>query len=114
MTSSSTYDFNPAISNLTLVAFGRIQIRRAEITAQHLADAELEGNFAQQNIANRQPLLWRQEIFEIPLIQGTIEYALPVRLVAIRDAYVSLTQNSVTTDRSIWPLSPLEYDTLAN
>jgi hypothetical protein len=114
MTSTGTYAFNPAISNLTLLAFGRIQIRRTEITPQHLADADLESNLTQQAIASRQPNLWRQEVFEIDLAQADEEYDLPARMIAIRDAYISTTINSVTTDRVVWPLSPSEYDALPN
>jgi hypothetical protein len=112
MASTGTYAFNPAIANLTLLAFGRIQIRRSEITAQHLADADLETNFTQQAIANRQPNLWRQEIFEIELTEDDEEYDLPARMIAVRDAYIRTTISGVTTDRVVWPLSPSEYDAL--
>lgn len=114
MTATGTYNFNPAISSLTMSAFARIQIRRSEITAEHLADAEIEGNLAQVAMGNRQPLLWRQEIIEIPLLINTVEYALPSRMIAVRDAYQSTTVNGVTTDNVLWPLSPSEYDAIPN
>ena len=114
MASTGLYAFNPAISNLTLLAFGRIQIRRTEITPQHLADADLESNFVQVAMGNRQPILWRQEIVEIPLLISDPEYDLPTRMIAVRDAYISTTISSVTTDNVVWPLSPSEYDALPN
>jgi hypothetical protein len=114
MATTGTYDFNPAVANLTLLAFSRIQIRRTEITAQHLADADLEGNLTQVQMGNRQPLLWRQEIVEIPMLESDDEYDLPTRMIAVRDAYLSTTVSSVTTDRVLWPLSASEYDALPN
>ena len=63
-------------------------------------------------MGNRQPLLWRQEIYEIELEEDDAEYDLPVRMIAIRDAYLTTTVNSVSTDRVVWPLSPSEYDAL--
>lgn len=112
MTATGTYNFGPAIANLTLAAFGRIQIRPPEITAQHLASADVEANLVQVAIGNRQPLLWRQEIFEIELAEDDEEYALPTRLIAIRDAYLTTTVSNVSTDRVVWPLSATEYDAL--
>jgi hypothetical protein len=114
MTSTNTYAFNPAASNLTLVAFSRIGIRRAELTAQHLADADGEGNLLQVEIGNKQPNAWKQELYPIALAQGTATYNLPSRLIAIRDAYLTSSSGGVSTDQIVWPLSTFEYDAQAN
>ena len=42
MTTSSTYAFAPAASDLVLNAFGRLQIRGPELTADHLNNAAME------------------------------------------------------------------------
>ena len=44
MSTSGTYAFAPGSGDLTLAAFARCGIRRAEITTEHMADAYNEGN----------------------------------------------------------------------
>jgi len=114
MTSSSTYAFNPAISNLVMSAYARIGIRRTEITSQHMTDADVESNLVQVGLGNLQPNLWRQEVYPITLVQGTATYTLPDRFIAIRDVYMSVNSNGVTTDRLMWPLSAQDYDSQSN
>lgn len=114
MTATGTYNWNPAASNLTLTALGRIGIRRSEITAQHMADVDNEANLLQVEMSSRVPNMWRQEIYSITLTEGDAEYDLPTRTVGIRDVYMSTTSGGVTTDRVIWGLSASEYDALPN
>lgn len=114
MSTTQSYAYNPAASNLTLIAFGRIGIRRTEITAQHMADADNEANLLQVTLANSQPNLWRSELYQIPLVEGTAAYNLPVRMVAIQALYIATTVSGVSTDRVIWPLSTYEYSALPN
>ena len=108
MVSTGLYNFNPAAGNLTLMAFSRIGLRPAEITAQHMADAETEGNLVQVALGNRQPNLWRNELYSRLLTSGTASYDLPSHFIAIRDAY--LTFDGI--DQAIWPLSTFQYDLL--
>lgn len=108
MASTGTYNFGPAASSLMLTAFNRCLIRRTEITAQHLADAENESNLVQVEFTNRQPNLWTDELYEQELESGTATYTLPARMVAIQAAYLSVDNGSVT-DRILWPLSTFEY-----
>lgn len=114
MASTGTYAYNPAAANLTMVAFARIGLRRTALTAQHLSDAETEGNLLQVEIGNKQPNAWKQELYAIPLVEGTATYTLPSRLIAIRDAYVTITSGGVSTDQIVWALSTYEYDSQAN
>lgn len=109
MASSGTYAFNPATSNLVLVAFSRIGIRRTAITAEHMSDADSEANLVQVEMTNRQPNLWRSELYSQVLTQGTASYTLPARMVAIQAAYLETTNNGQTFDTIIWPLSAYEY-----
>lgn len=112
MATTGTFAFNPATSGLMLSAFARIGIRRTQVTSEHMADADVESNLVQVDMANRQPNLWTDELYEIPLIQGTATYALPARMIAIQAAYISIDSNGVTTDRILWPLSTFEYASL--
>lgn len=114
MTTTATYAWNPAGSNLTLSAFARIGIRRTEITAQHMADALNEANLAQVEISNRIPNLWSKELYTQALTAGTATYTLPSRLVALQTAYVTTTSGGVSTDRLIFPYGVMEYDAIAD
>lgn len=114
MASTGTYSYGPPASSLTLISFGRIGLRRAELTTQHMADADQEGNLLQVELGNRIPNLWRQEIYPITLVQGTAQYNLPGRTVGIRDAYITTSSGGVDQDRVIWPLSASEYDSQSN
>lgn len=109
MTSTGTYAFGPAASNLTLTAFGRIGIRREEIIAEHMADAENEANLLQVKLSNKQPNLWTDELYTQVLTSGTATYALNARLIAIQAAYITIDDGSTPFDRLIWPYSTFEY-----
>ena len=119
MSTSGTYTFaTTAASGLTLVAYGRIGIRRTEITAQHLADAANEANLLQVTISNNQPNLWRSEVYDITLTQGTASYDLPARMVAVQDIYMTTTPTggsaSTSTDRLLFPMTLFEWDAQPN
>jgi len=111
MSSSGSYAFNPAAANLTLVAFGRIGIRRTEITQQHLDDAANEANLVQVKLSNLEPNLWKDELYQVTLTAGTPTYALPQRFIAIQAAYITTqySGSSTSQDRIIWPISTFEY-----
>ena len=110
MASSGTYSWSPSIADLTLNAFARLQIRRPELTTQHLTDAAMEANLLQVDFSNKQPLLWRSELYTQALTASDGNYALPARMIAIIAAYISTDNgDSTTTDRIIGPLSAYEY-----
>lgn len=118
MTTSGTYTFasSPA-SGLTMVAFGRIGLRRTELTVQHLQDAAMEANLLQVSISGNQPNLWRSEVYDITLEEGEAEYDLPARMVAVQDIYLTTTPSGgsadTSTDRVLGALSLFEYDSQA-
>ena len=95
-----------------MTAFGRIGIRRPEITAQHMADAENEANLVQVKLANLQPNLFTDELYTQTLTEGTETYTLPARMIAIMAAYMTTTSAGVSTDRIIWPYSTFEYSAI--
>jgi hypothetical protein len=112
MTTSGTTAFNPSIGEMAINAFNRIQIRRTEITAQHLADAANEANFVQVEFSNRLPNLWLAETYTVSLVQGTASYTLPARLISPMAVYLTTTSNSTSTDRILAPISTYEYAAL--
>lgn len=112
MASSGTYGFGPSVGEIVLDAFSRIQIRRTEITQQHLVDAAVQANFVQVEMSNRLPNLWLSETYEVSLVQGTAEYELPARLIAPMAVYLTTEYNGVSTDRILSPISTFEYAAL--
>lgn len=114
MTTSGTYAFNPSVGDMVLNAFGRIQIRRTELTQQHLADAANEANLLQVEMSNRIPNLWLSETHTVSLTNGTASYTLDARLIAPMAVYLTITTGSTSTDRILMPISTFEYATLPN
>lgn len=118
MATSGTRNFNPAASGLTLLAFGRIGLRRSEILIQHLEDAAIEANLVQVTLGNNQPNLWSSEIYDIILTDGDAEYDLPTRMIAIQDIYLTTEPSgagaSASTDRVLFPMTLTQYDAQPN
>lgn len=115
MATTGTTDFNPSTADLMLSAFGRLQIRRTEITQQHLADAANESNFLQVEWASRQPNLWTSNLYTIPLVTGTATYTLPASMICFQAVYITTTDSSGTPiDRIMMPLSAFEYAAMPN
>lgn len=112
MSSTGTYAYSPAYSSLVLTAFSRIQMRRTELNAEHMADADQECNLVQIEMSNRSPNLWRREVYEQALTASTATYTLPARMMAIQAAYITRDDGSTSTDTIIWPLSGAEYAAL--
>lgn len=109
MATTGTTAYSPAAANLTLTAFGRIGIRRTEITAQHLADAETEANLVQVKLSNLQPNLWTTELISTTLVESTATYTMPANIIALQAVYITTTAGGSATDRVIWPYSTFEY-----
>lgn len=114
MTSSGTYDYLPAISNLSLGAFERCGLKGGELQSQHWASAVRESNLLQVEIGNVQPNLWTNELYSITLTEGTATYNIPPRMIAIQDCFIRTTSGGTTFDRVIFPLSTTEYDATPN
>ena len=95
-----------------MTAFGRIGIRRPEITAQHMADAENEANLVQVKYSNIQPNLWTDEFYQISLLEGVDTYTLPARMIAIMASYITTAFGGTSNDRIIWQISTFEWAAL--
>lgn len=109
MASSGTYNFAPSAGDLILNAFGMIQLRRWELTIQHLEDAYMQANLLMVDFSNRNPNRWAIETQEISLSQGTPTYNLAARTVGVAIAYIDTTSGSTTTSRVIGPFSAVDY-----
>lgn len=114
MTTTSTYNFNPAASDLTLNAFARCGIKRTEITAQHMADAVLESNLIQVELSARLPNLFAKEDYSQALTEGTATYTLPSRFLAFQAVWLSSSNGGVSTDRLIFPYGAIDYAAIAD
>lgn len=114
MTSSGTYAFNPAISDVVLSAYSRIQIRRTALLAEHLQDAAKEANYLLVEFGNKQPNLWSSELQSVALVQGTDTYTLPSRTIMVLAAYIRTGIGTSQNDRLIFPVSTYEYASYPN
>jgi hypothetical protein len=112
LTSSGTYNFQLANSDVVLEAYERIQIRPAEITAEHMHSANRSANLELQTWANRGVTLYAvEQATPITLIEGQATYTLPTNCIQMLDTYYSvLNSDGVTyTDRIMLPMSRTEY-----
>jgi hypothetical protein len=109
MTTSGTYIFNPDLGSIFLEAFSRIQVKRTELTPQHLQDAKFAANYMQIAWSNDGVTLWTVDLQTVPLVQGTPTYSVPSNTVMVLDLYI----NNGSSNRLITPLSRTDYASLA-
>ena len=115
MTTSGTWSFNPSLGALIIDAFGRIGIKRAAITQDHMYDASFQANMLLADWASKQPLLWTSETQNLgTLTQGTATYTPAARTVAVLTAYIRTGTGTNQVDRVIGPLSTVEYESMPN
>lgn len=93
MTTSGTYAFNPALSDLIIAAYGRCQIRRPAITVEHLQDAAMACNLLQVEWSNRQVNLWTVDLQSTALTQGVATYNVDPSTIMIMAAYIQTGTN---------------------
>jgi len=110
---SGTYDFAPSFAEFMQVAYGRIQIRKPSITAEHIWNAVMAANLMMCDWGVTQvPNLWKVTLISVPIVQGQATYTVPKNVVAILDYYLRLplpAGTSITTDIVISPISRTEY-----
>lgn len=110
-TTSGVYSFAPSLADLIINAYGRIQIRRPDLTVDHLADAAASCNLLQVEWANRQVNLWAVDLQSIPLVQSTATYTVDEATIMIMAAYIETTSGTQTTDRIV---TSIDRDTYAS
>lgn len=109
---TKNWNFNPTAGEVLLTAFGRCQVRPAELTTSHLQLGQTAENLVLVELSNLQPNLWEVELKSIPLAAGTATYSLPAEIVMITDLYIRY--GSPSTDRYINAISRTEYAALPN
>lgn len=115
MTSSGTYNYSLSNGEAILAAFERVQVFLPELRQEHFLTARREINDLFVELSNRQVNLWHVEQLSVSLVQGTVTYSIPSRVVMILDAYQSLNSGTVNqTDIYLTPLSRTIYASIAN
>jgi len=122
MATSGTYNFNPTLGEILLVAFGRCGIRRTALLQEHIEDARLEANFLFSEWANRGINLWKVDKQSISLTQGIATYYADssntaieaAKTIMVLDAYVTIGTGQSQFDRVIMPISRTEYAQVPN
>jgi hypothetical protein len=113
VTTSKQFSFNPSLGEIVLNAFGKLGIRPAQITQNHMFDARMAANMLLSEWSNFTPNLWQVDLQTMPLTQGNATYSVPAATVMILDLYVTTGQNP-TIDRYLWPISRTEYASYSN
>jgi hypothetical protein len=119
MTSSGTFNYNPAASELVLTAFSRCGKSGTDITAEHLRIASNEANLLNVEWSNQGYMLWKQETLQFPtastLAQGVFQYALPTTTLMITLAWTEIDSDTTNpVDLVMGPLSAVEYKAITN
>ena len=114
MATSGTFTFAPSTADLIVYAFGRCQIRRPALTAEHLKDAAMSCNLLQVDWSVRGINLWTVDLASEVLVEGQSEYDVDPTTVMIMAAYIETTQNDQPVDRIITPVGRDEYAAFPN
>lgn len=110
MATSDTYDFNPAIGSMALNAFARCQVRRTEITQQHMDDVFMESNLLQSDWSADGIIWWTVEQVNQPITASSPTYGLPANTISVLDVYITADGQN----RLISPFSRTDYASLAD
>jgi hypothetical protein len=114
MTTSGTYNFNPAASDVFIAAFALCGLRRTQVVAEHIADASFQANLLMVDFSNRNPNQWGLETQSVILIPGQAAYALSPRTIAVAVAYIETTSGTAITGRVLGRMSASEYAAVPN
>jgi hypothetical protein len=110
MTTSGTYDFNPALGEIVLYAYMNIGIRPAAVLQEHMESARMATNMMLSRWANQGVNLWAVDLITTPLLEGQATYDVDPSTVMILDAYTT----AGGPDRVIMPISRTEYASYPN
>lgn len=115
MSTSGTTAYNPILGELFLTAFSRIQVKRTELTPQHMQDARNEANLAQVEFVNAGVLLWKQVLNTFTMVAGQATYNVPASTIMVLDLYISPNGGgNAGQNRLIFPFSRTDYASLAD
>jgi len=114
MATSTTYDFNPSLGELTLYAFNLVEVRNTALAQEHFESARMATNMMLSSWSNRGVNLWAVDLQTVPLVQGQATYTVPTNTVVVLDAYVTTTSGGTPINRVILPVSRTEYASYPN
>ena len=114
MTSTGTFSYSPAASDLVVAAYSRLGIRAAQITTQHLVDAYTESNLLLVEWSNKQPNLWTEDLQSQAVTAGTSTYPMTQETVALLIVYLTIGSGSSAQDRVMSPISGTDYASYPN
>ena len=77
VTTTGTYNFDPALGSLVIDAFGNCGVRRTELTAQHMDDARFAANLITARWAAWGSIWWAVDLQTVALVQGQATYDVP-------------------------------------
>lgn len=111
---TSTTSFNPDLNDLFEEAFERCGVEMR--TGYHFRTARRSLNFLITEWANRGINLWTIEQGQIPLVQGTVTYDLPVDTVDLLEHVIRTNPGQIgnQTDINISRISVSTYSTIPN
>ena len=114
MATSSTYQFNPSLGELTLYAFNLCGIRGTALLQEHMESARMAANMVQSRWSAQGVNLWQVDLQTVTLTPGTGTYTVPVDTIAILDAYIVQNSGAAAINRLILPISRSEYASYPN
>ena len=115
MTTSGTYNFDPALGELTLYAFNIAGLRNTSLIQEHMQTARMATNAMLSAWANKGVNLWTVDLVTVPLVQGTATYSVDASTIMVLDAYMRIDDGiSDPIDRIILPISRTEYASYPN
>lgn len=114
MATSNTFNFNPALGETVIYAYGLCGIRSTALLQEHMETARMATNMLLGRWSSQGVNLWAVDLQSIPLVQGTSTYSVPANTVVMLDAYVVQNTGTAVVNRILLPISRSEYATYPN
>lgn len=114
MTTSNTFNFDPALGEIVAYSFNLIGVRPTALLQEHFESARMATNMLLSRWSSQGVNLWCVDLEVVPLVQGTATYPVPSDTIVMLDAYISTTTGSSTIDRIAMPVSRTEYASYPN
>lgn len=114
MATSGTYNFSPALGEITLYAYNLIGIRNTSVLQEHMEAARMASNMLCARWSNQGVNLWAVDLVTVPLVTDVATYPVDGNTVTMLDAYVQNDDSGANIDRLILPISRTEYASYPN
>jgi hypothetical protein len=107
---SGTFNFNPELGTLALLALSRCKIERTAILPKHMHNAYLETNLMQAGWGADGITFFTVQLQSASLSQGQQQVIVPTNAITVLDVYV----NNGVENRLLFPFSRTDFASLAN